>query len=201
MNSTELLSKVKIASPCPARWEDMSGDDKSRFCLQCDKHVYNFSSMTADAVAALILEKEGKLCGRFYRRNDGTMLTADCPVGIERYFGRLKKLAATVAILLLTTFSVAAWNARDSSDRRKGKFAEKWDSAVWRVKGWFGLNPRPVVTGIICIPPTPKTNNFVLGQVRAPSTPNTNRFLMGEVAAIPSTNSTQSTKSLKAPKH
>jgi hypothetical protein len=34
--------------------------------------------MTSSEAIALIREKEGKLCGRIYRRADGTILTTDC---------------------------------------------------------------------------------------------------------------------------
>src|SRR5437867_12357765 len=82
--SQQLLGNVRIASPCSARWEDMEGDERSRFCRQCAKHVYNFSEMSAREAKDLIREREGHLCARFYQREDGTVLTADCPTGAER---------------------------------------------------------------------------------------------------------------------
>ena len=86
MNTNEqLLANLKIASPCSARWEDMEGDERSRFCRHCSKHVYNFSAMTAQETTDLIREREGRLCGRFYQRADGRVLTADCAVGAERH--------------------------------------------------------------------------------------------------------------------
>src|SRR6266516_379759 len=111
MNASEFLGRVKIASPCRARWQDMTGDDRSRYCHQCRKHVYNFSAMSAEEVADLIRAKEGRLCGRFYRRRDGTMLTANCPVGASRYFLRVKALAATAATLLLTSLKIREWSS------------------------------------------------------------------------------------------
>jgi hypothetical protein len=89
----ELLQNIRVASPCSANWEEMTGDDQSRFCGHCNKHVYNLSSMSSEAIARLIQEKEGKLCGRFYRRADGTILTADCPVGVHHRIGRKRRLA------------------------------------------------------------------------------------------------------------
>ena len=157
MKATELLSQVKVASPCRARWEDMTGDDRSRFCGRCEKHVYNFSAMTAAEAEELIRAKEGKLCGRFYRRRDGTMLTANCPVGAKKYFFRVKAMVATAAALLLTAFGVMAWNTGDGGNRPKGPFARKCDRVLWTVKGWLGLNPKPVLMGDVCVPvrPTP----------------------------------------------
>lgn len=161
MNATELLAQIKIASPCPARWEDMSGDARSRFCLQCNKHVYNLSAMSASDAAELVRAKEGSLCARFYRRTDGTMLTADCPVGLERYGRRLKALCSTAAALLLSSLGVSAWSnfVLRENDRPKGRFAQTCDDAVWRVKGWFGISPPVYTVGMIAAPVTPQTTS------------------------------------------
>jgi len=79
----DLLSRVSVASPCSASWEKMDGDERARFCNHCQKHVYNLSAMSRAEAEALVREKEGKLCVRFYRRRDGTMLTDNCPVGLR----------------------------------------------------------------------------------------------------------------------
>jgi hypothetical protein len=83
MKSLSVLNNLRIASPCPAAWEGMRGDDRVRFCDSCSKHVYNVSGMTADEAVALIQTSEGQTCVRLFRRTDGTVLTADCPVGIR----------------------------------------------------------------------------------------------------------------------
>lgn len=75
------LEAIHVASPCKASWAKMQGDDASRFCGSCEKHVYNLSAMTRAEAENLVAEKEGKLCVRFYQREDGTMLTSDCKVG------------------------------------------------------------------------------------------------------------------------
>ncbi len=78
------LDNLGVASPCHERWDDMVGDDTTRFCLKCEKNVYDLSSMTKTEAEALITAKEGKVCVRFYRRADGTILTADCPEGVAK---------------------------------------------------------------------------------------------------------------------
>jgi hypothetical protein len=93
----ELLSQTQVAAPCSADWNTMKGDDYSRFCGHCQKNVYNLSTLTIEAAVNLIREKEGNLCGRFYRRADGTMLTADCPVGVNQRVRRRSRLAALAA--------------------------------------------------------------------------------------------------------
>ena len=77
------LQNVSVATPCGAAWENMQGDDTARFCQTCRKNVYNLSAMSRAEAESLIQQKEGRLCVRFYQREDGTMLTADCPVGLH----------------------------------------------------------------------------------------------------------------------
>jgi hypothetical protein len=83
MEPLTVLNNLRIASPCPATWEAMRGDDRVRFCDSCSKHVYNVSDLTADEAVALIQKADGHSCVRLFRRKDGTVLTADCPVGIR----------------------------------------------------------------------------------------------------------------------
>ena len=80
--NTNPLDQIQIATPCDARWEDMLGDNRVRFCGSCTKHVYNLSEMQTEEALALIQDMEGDLCVRLYRRADGTVLTQDCPVGL-----------------------------------------------------------------------------------------------------------------------
>ena len=89
-----VLENLSVASPCHEKWDDMVGDETARFCLKCEKNVYDLSSMTREQAESLITAKEGKLCVRFYRRADGTVLTADCPEGVARK--RRRNLAAGV---------------------------------------------------------------------------------------------------------
>jgi len=79
------LDSIQIAKPCSARWEEMAGDDKVRFCSHCKLNVFNLSAMDLEEAARVIAEKDGRLCVRFYRRRDGTTLTKNCPVGVAAW--------------------------------------------------------------------------------------------------------------------
>ncbi len=89
------LSNIRIASPCSQRWEEMVGDHHMRFCSHCQLNVYNFSAMTKVEVESFLMKAEGRVCGRFYQRADGTMLTQDCPVGLRALKRRVSRIAAT----------------------------------------------------------------------------------------------------------
>lgn len=95
------LGVVKVASPCSADWSKMEGDDQVRHCTLCKKNVYNLSEMNAVDARALLLEREGRLCVRFFAREDGTVLTADCPRGVRRKRLRLVAAVASAASVVL----------------------------------------------------------------------------------------------------
>jgi hypothetical protein len=91
-----MLDALKVASPCSAKWEDMVGDDRVRFCGSCAKNVFNLSAMPRAEAESLLRERMGgELCVRFYQRADGTVMTTDCPVGAKKK--QRKKLALAVA--------------------------------------------------------------------------------------------------------
>ena len=72
----------------------MVGNDSARFCNACEKTVYNVSSMSrAEAEGLLSANATGEICVRFFERADGTILTADCPVGVQRKERRKLALA------------------------------------------------------------------------------------------------------------
>ena len=89
--------QLRIASPCRAPWDNMDGDERVRFCRECNRNVYNLSAMSEPEAHALIAQREGRVCVRFYQRRDGTVLTTDCPVGRKRTF--LSKAAASTIAL------------------------------------------------------------------------------------------------------
>ncbi len=97
MTTFSILDNIYVASPCSAEWDQMDGDARSRHCQLCDKNVYNLSGMTRAEAEALLVAKEGRLCVRYFRRADGTVLTRDCPVGKARLARRMKIAAWSTA--------------------------------------------------------------------------------------------------------
>src|SRR5262245_54731599 len=94
------LDLIDVASPCSAPWEEMPGSDTVRHCAQCGQNVYNLSGMTREEAQALVQGQEGRICVRFFRRTDGTLLTRDCPVGLRMLRRRLLRRLAGAAALL-----------------------------------------------------------------------------------------------------
>jgi hypothetical protein len=99
--TSRVLDRVRVAAPCKAEWKWMYGNDRVRFCSQCNLNVYNLSAMTREEAELLVLQTEDRLCVRFYRRSDGTVLTRNCPVGLQRIKNRLTNTKNHIITALL----------------------------------------------------------------------------------------------------
>ncbi len=99
---TNPLDHVRIAAPCKADWDSMFGDERVRFCGQCNLNVYNLSEMTKSDAELLVARTEGRLCVRFYRRTDGSILTRNCPEGLRALKRRLSRVASAVGTALVS---------------------------------------------------------------------------------------------------
>jgi len=100
-----LLEKIEIASACSADWESMSGDERVRFCDQCNKQVYNISRMTRTQAEQLLANSVGKLCARIERHPNGTVITESERMQIS-LFSRISSPVASAVIA--TTLSLSA---------------------------------------------------------------------------------------------
>ncbi len=117
-NNKSILDDLRIATPCSASWEQMASTDVDavRFCGQCSKNVYDVSGMSK-AEAELLIQQgsaAGSLpCMRLYMRQDGTVITDDCPVGLRRirdFWRKAQSTAAAVAALLMVALPALAQN-------------------------------------------------------------------------------------------
>src|SRR5262249_27221366 len=101
MHRTSLpLDRIRIASPCSASWEEMEGDDRVRTCDRCQLQVFNLSGMRRHQAEELIAKAEGRLCVRLYQRADGTIITADCPLGAFRRVCRGTAYGVGIVVLI-----------------------------------------------------------------------------------------------------
>ena len=102
-----LLTSLSIPKPCSQSWGAMAGDNRKRFCGECQKTVHDLSALTQAEAESLVqtVGSDGHLpCVQFYRRADGTVLTADSP-RVERVFVKVRQrmpswMAAAVAFAL-----------------------------------------------------------------------------------------------------
>ena len=102
------LDRIAVASPCPMAWDDMTGNERVRFCSQCKLNVYDISAMTKSEAESFISNAEGRICARLYRRADGTILTRDCPVGLRAVRKKVSRAAAAAFSALVSLFGGSA---------------------------------------------------------------------------------------------
>lgn len=154
-----LLDSVRVASPCPAKWDEMIGDERKRFCLSCDKHVFNISAMAReDAEQFLAAQAGGEVCIRYYQRADGTIMTSDCAVGVK------KKQRKKAALALAGAGAVAFGAMASMFERQKH-------------------HPMTGAVAIDYVPPPEPTPVFVTPPVDT-STSNHGRWVGGAVRAV-----------------
>jgi hypothetical protein len=146
-----MLDQIQVAAPCHVDWEEMTGDDRVRFCSQCRLHVFNLGGMTREEAEQLVVGREGRTCVRFFRRADGTVLTRDCPVGLRLLKQRLVRSVAAIAGLLvaLVTGSLFAGRLRNTQLPHVGSPSTAY--AEWIEPG----STEMAVMGLMICPPPP----------------------------------------------
>ncbi|MCA9256869.1 MAG: hypothetical protein KDA33_14570 [Phycisphaerales bacterium] len=161
-----ILDNVRIASPCDVPWSSMTGDERTRYCGQCEKRVHNLIGMSDSEIASLFAAQGTNLCIRLYERRDGTLMAEDCPKGLLAARRRIRRalgaLGAAAAVLL------TAGLARSQITR--GASRSLADMSPFRqIANWFA--PAPIM-----MTPPPGT-----------------RVTAGRMRLVPAPSSTQST--------
>lgn len=157
-----VLPNIRVASPCTADWEAMTGDARVRACGSCNKNVYNLSEMTRDEAEALILAKEGRLCVRYFKRTDGTILLKDCTVGTSQK--RKRRLIAAGAAALLAGGGLLALRLSRPPEKLQGKLE-------------ITSEPEPLM-GAVAVSPEQMPHEQPVEEVKG-------QMLMGDVAFDP----------------
>lgn len=164
---TSPLDNVRVASPCKADWNKMVGDERQRHCSDCKLNVYNLSGMTRNEAEKLLLDSEGSLCVRFYRRSDGTILTKDCPVGWRAIKRNAARVATGVFSLIAGLFGgLFAFN---STNYQRG--ATMGNVAIEKSgeKDYCNISvPKNTSTPVVMGTPAPVMGNFSLPRNETP---------------------------------
>ena len=147
---TSQLDEVRVAAPCPADWGKMVGDERVRYCGSCSLHVYNLSGMTKREAEVLVTSAEGRLCVRFYRRADGTILTRNCPVGLSAVRRRVTRVAGSALSAVVAFFAGLGINFgtdRALSPPVMGESAVPAPHIPWPEFGYREVEPSPPHAG------------------------------------------------------
>jgi len=100
------LSQIKIATPCPADWNKMKGDERVRFCGDCKLNVYSSAGLTQEEVMDLVRRRQmgERICMQLHKRADGTLITKDCPVGVS-LAARMKRRMMALRFAMISLIS------------------------------------------------------------------------------------------------
>lgn len=162
-----ILERVRIASPCGADWEKMTGDDRVRFCGECKKHVYNITNMSRREAEALLTEN-ASACVRFFQRADGTIMTQDCAVGVKKKQRRKVALAVLGGTAMwgagvaAAASSVAGAVQRELDERAQAQALQAEEQTLPVLRGPTVAPPMPHTTPGTS--PTPTTSPFPHGR-------------------------------------
>lgn len=147
------LNVIEIASPCHVSWDEMSGDDRARYCGQCKQNVYDISQMSRQEAEAFVNGREGGACMRFYRRHDGTILTRDCPVGLRAVRQRFVRAVAALVGLVAALVTGTLFGGRLSRVQPEGFQPPAQAFAEWSEPG--STQPMTFSMGFFCVPAEP----------------------------------------------
>lgn len=115
------LQTVRIPSPCPMRWPNLVGDDRTRFCANCNRKVHNLSAVTRNEAESILAQQEN-VCVAFVADRNGNVVTSDRPVSAD--LSRRQSLwlmVVAVASTLLSLVGSAHADQPDRSDRAPGQ--------------------------------------------------------------------------------
>ncbi len=104
MKRKTILDSIDVPKPCSASWEEMTGDEKVRFCSSCEKDIYNLSAMSRQKAEKLVEDSSGKICVRYEKNSQGKIVTA------PPKFTQITRRATIAAGVLATTLSLSAMN-------------------------------------------------------------------------------------------
>jgi hypothetical protein len=162
----DALDIIEVPTPCQASWDAMHGNHRVRFCQLCRLNVYNLSEMKRREALKLVEEREGRICVRFFRRPDGTVVTRDgCRGVIRAARRRLARMAASLAAVV-AFFVAGGLFARSGAPHglptRRGP--------LMRLASWLEPASPPVISPTM--PPVagglPVPRTVVTGETNAP---------------------------------
>lgn len=195
MDADGPFAPFAIPTPCPMDWDRMTGDDRVRFCERCGKHVYDFTAMGPDERSSLtsrVLSDCEELCGRLYRRPDGTLVASECPSEPDPAAGsRPITIRSVMAAFLSRTSAASEYETEGVKSTGARQFTIRWlmtliaacATALGITRSWLLSpdNPAPA-------PPMSRSFPIIMGKMmpRRLPTPSTNAPSCPPTATPPS---------------
>ena len=97
-----------LSHPCSQDWNDMSGDDKRRFCDRCQLHVHNLSAMSPIEQRTLLSERGVRRCVAYLTTSNSIRVRSGTWLFLQRWLRPWRAAVAVLTILLPSAFSGCA---------------------------------------------------------------------------------------------
>ena len=59
---------IKLQTPCSESWENMTPNEKGRFCDSCSKNVIDLTKMSISEITTIMKQSDGSICARINQR-------------------------------------------------------------------------------------------------------------------------------------
>ena len=151
----------------------MDGDDRERFCMQCSKTVFNISDLSKKEANQFLIEKVGvDTCVKFYRRQDGTIKTDNCPKIIRPlrnasllFFEQVSALTSLILITICNILPLQAQPKEVAPSKQPYSMRNPFAAPVANPKAAPVPVAAPIEMGRIC--PMVRTDAPILGQFKS----------------------------------
>ena len=142
---------LHIAKPCPKRWDELQGDDRKRFCGECQLHVHNLSAMPVRERNEFVAQSGGRLCIAYVQRPDGSMVTPSTWAFWRKIFAPIRWALASALAMLLPGCASRATLGRPSTVGKPGpscpthqqKNVRANDAGAMTLGEYMPVNPSP----------------------------------------------------------
>jgi len=67
MSKRSLIDSIEVKNACSENWNEMTGNEKVRFCGHCSHSVNNISELTRKQAMRLVRESNGRICVRYVK--------------------------------------------------------------------------------------------------------------------------------------
>lgn len=196
---------LQIPEPCQENWNEMTPENKGRFCGSCQKTVVDFTEMSDEQVKHYLLDNKHKnTCGRFYATQIGRPLENQSiridPVWY-RHLPFTKQIFYAVAVFFVLGVSSCDFNGKTidlpKQDTPRLIYVMPEIDSNWEIekrkqdtlpppKVEMINHPGPVLTGDVAmgVPDREVTQGAPIWQ-EEPAVIDTVRLIIGKIAVPP----------------
>lgn len=73
------VDRLKIDFPCTADWNQMRGNERIRYCEECNKYVYDFARLPRRQVEEMMAASPGRICAKLTYKNNSLVFLDSKP--------------------------------------------------------------------------------------------------------------------------